>query len=162
MRYETRTMTQRAQCEIRIQGTGTTTFHVNGGSISSDPEPFAVNLVILPGRSGEVAETHCTSANTPRKLRELLESQGAHVGDAHAVTEGGGWSSAFSFTRFRTFNWNKKGYEIGGWTPVRDSDVIAKKTISVNCSTGMSSCREETTLILRLADEPGANASQPK
>ena len=111
MRYETRTMTQRAQCEIRIQGTGTTTFH---------------------------------------------------VGDAHAVTEGGGWSSAFSFTRFRTFNWNKKGYEIGGWTPVRDSDVIAKKTISVNCSTGMSSCREETTLILRLADEPGANASQPK
>lgn len=162
MRYETRTMTQRAQCEIRIQGTGTTTFHVNGGSISSDPEPFAVNLVILPGRSGEVAETHCTSANTPRKLRELLESQGAHVGDAHAVTEGGGWSSAFSFTRFRTFNWNKKGYEIGGWTPVRDSDVIAKKTISVNCSTGMSSCREETTLILRLADEPGASASQPK
>jgi len=40
MQYATRTLTQPASCEIRIQGTGTTTFHVNGGSISSDPEPF--------------------------------------------------------------------------------------------------------------------------
>lgn len=127
MRYETRTMTQRAQCEIRIQGTGTTTFHVNGGSISSDPEPFAVNLIILPGQSGEVVETYCTSANTPEKLKELFATQGVHGGDAYSVTKGGGWSGAFNVTRFRTFNMAKKGYEIGGWTPVGDSDVIAKK-----------------------------------
>jgi hypothetical protein len=159
MQYATRTTTQPAQCEIRVQGTGTTTFHVNGGSISSDPEPFAVNLIILPGQSGEVAETHCTSAQAPAKLKELLQSQGAQVGDANTATKAGGWSSAFSFTRFRTFNWNKKGYDIGGWMPVRDSDVIAKKTITVNCSTGVSSCREETTLTLKLADEPAADAS---
>lgn len=29
MQYETRTTTQRAQCEIRIHGSGSTTFHVN-------------------------------------------------------------------------------------------------------------------------------------
>lgn len=162
MRYETRTLTQRAQCEIRIQGTGATTFHVNGGSISSDPDPFAVNLVILPGQSGEVAETHCTSANTPDKLKELFATQGVQGGEAHGVTKGGGWSGAFNVTRFKTFNWNKKGYEIGGWTPVRDSDMVAKKTITVNCSIGMSTCREETTLILRLADEPEAGAAPPK
>jgi hypothetical protein len=162
MQYATRTMTQPAQCEIRIQGTGTTTFHVNGGSISTDPEPFAVNLIILPGQSGEVAETYCTSANTPEKLKELFASQGVQGGEAHGVTKGGGWSSAFSFTRFRTFNWNKKGYDIGGWTQVLNSDVVAKKTMRVNCSTGVSACQEETTLILRLADEPGAGASTPK
>jgi hypothetical protein len=162
MQYETRTMTQPAQCEIRIQGTGTTTFHVNGGSISSDPEPFAVNLVILPGQSGEVAETHCTSANTPEKLKELFATQGVHGGEAHGVTKGGGWSGAFNITRFRTFNTAKRGYEIGGWTPVRDSDVVAKKTMTVNCSMGLSTCREETTLILRLADEPNASASPPR
>lgn len=149
MQYATRTLTQPAQCEIRIQGTGTTTFHVNGGSISSDPDPFAVNLIILPGQSGEVAETHCTSAQAPAKLKELLQSQGAQVGDAHTVAKGGGWSSAFSFTRFKTFNRNKKGYEIGGWTPVRDSDVIAKKTITVNCSIGMQNCQEVTELTLK-------------
>ena len=162
MRYATRTLTQPASCEIRIQGAGTTTFHVNGGSISSDPEPFGVNLIILPGQSGEVAETHCTSGNTPQKLQELFASQGVQGGDAHVTSKGGGWSGAFNFTRFRTFNWNKKGYEIGVWTPVRDSDVIAKKTITVNCSIGLSACREETTLTLRLADEPGTPASPPK
>jgi hypothetical protein len=80
------------------------------------------------------------------------------------VTEGGGWSSAFNVTRFRTFKWERprQGYEFGGWTPVRDSDVIAKKTITANCSMGLSTCREETTLTLRLADEPGATASQPR
>ncbi len=162
MQYATRTLTQPASCEIRIHGTGTTTFHVNGGSISSDPEPFAVNLTILPGQSGEVAETHCTSGNTPEKLKELFATQGVQGGDAHVTSKGGGWSGAFNFTRFRTFNWNKKGYEFGGWTPVRDSDVIAQKTITVNCSMGMSACREETTLTLRLADEPGATASPPR
>jgi hypothetical protein len=162
MQYTTRTLTQPASCEIRIQGAGSTTFHVNGGSISSDPEPFAVNLTILPGQSGEVAETHCTSGNTPQKLKELFASQGVQGGEAHVASEGGGWSGAFNFTRFRTFNWNKKGYEIGGWSPVRDSDVIAKKTMTVNCGIGLSTCREETTLTLRLADEPGATASPPR
>ncbi len=162
MQYSTRTMTQPAQCEIRIQGTGKTTFHVNGGSISLDPEPFAVNLIILPGQSGEVAETHCTSANTPEKLKELFATQGVQGGEAHLASKGGGWSGAFNFTRFRTFNWNKKGYEIGGWTQVLNSDVVAKKTMRVNCSMGLSSCQEETTLTLKLADEPGAAASSPR
>jgi hypothetical protein len=164
MQYATRTKTQAAQCEIRIQGTGTTTFHVNGGSISSDPDPFSVNLTILPGRSGEVAETHCSSGNTPAKLKELFASQGVQGGEAHGVTEAGGWSSAFNVTRFRTFKWTpgKQGYEIGGWTPVRDSDVIAKKTMTVDCSIGLSTCREETTLTLRLADELNATASPPR
>jgi hypothetical protein len=164
MRYATRTLTQPAQCEIRIQGTGTTSFQVNGGSIRLEPEPFSVNLIILPGRSGEVAATHCSSANTPEKLKELFASQGVQGGEAHGVTEGGGWSSAFNITRFRTFKWErpKQGYEFGGWTPVRDSDVIAKKTMRVNCSIGLSTCREETTLILRLADEPGTTASPPR
>jgi len=162
MQYATRTLTQPASCEIRIQGAGTTTFHVNGGSISSDPEPFAVNLIILPGQSGEVAETHCTSGNTPQKLKELFASQGVQGGEAHVASKGGGWSGAFNFTRFTTFNWNKKGYEIGGWTQVLNSDVVAKKTVTVNCSIGLSTCREETTLTLRLVDEPGATASPPR
>jgi hypothetical protein len=158
MQYATRTTTQPAQCEIRIQGTGTTTFHVNGGSINLEPEPFAVNLIILPGQSGEVAETHCTSGNTPEKLKELFATQGVQdAGEAHMVSKGGGWSGAFNLTRFRTFSWNKKGYEIGGWTPVGGSDVIAKKTIMVNCSAGLTACREETTLILRSVDEPAAS-----
>ena len=164
MQYATRTLTQPASCEIRIQGTGTTTFHVNGGSISSDPDPFAVNLNILPGQSGEVAETHCTSGNTPQKLKELFASQGVQGGEAHVASKGGGWSSAFNVTRFRTFKWTpgKQGYEFGSWTSVRDSDVVAKKTMTVNCSIGLSTCREETTLTLRLADEPGAPAAPPK
>lgn len=164
MQYTTRTVTQPAQCEIRIQGTGTTTFHVNGGSIKLDPEPFAVSLTILPGRSGEVAETHCSSGHTPEKLKELFASQGVQGGEAHGVTEGGGWSSAFNVTRFRTFKWTpgRQGYEIGGWTPIRDSDVIAKKTMTVNCGIGLSTCREETTLTLRLADEPASGTSPPQ
>jgi hypothetical protein len=161
MRYATRTATQPAQCEIRIQGSGTTTFHVNGGSISLAPDPFAVKLIILPGQTEEAAETHCSSASTPQKLRELLESQGVRGGDAHVASKGGGWRSAFNVTRFRTFIWTpgRQGYEIGGWTPVHDSDVVAKKTMRVNCSIGMQTCREETELTLKLADEPGASAS---
>ncbi|MGQ0555648.1 MAG: hypothetical protein ACT4PN_06860 [Nitrospiraceae bacterium] len=163
MQYATRTTTQAAQCEFRVQGAGTTTFHVNGGSISSDPEPFAVNLIILPGQSGEVLETHCTSAGTPEKLKELFATQGVHGGEAHGeMGKADGWSGAFNITRFSTFNMAKKGYEIGGWTPVRDSDVIAKKTITVNCSIGMQTCREETTLTLKQADEPGATAPPPR
>ncbi len=162
MQYATRTTTQPASCEIRIRGAGTTTFHVNGGSIKLDPEPFAVNLMILPGQSGEVAETHCTSGNTPQKLKELFASQGVQGGEAHVVSKGGGWSGAFNFTRFRTFNMAKKGYEMGGWTPVRDSDVIAKKTIRVNCSIGMQTCQEVTELTLKLADEPGTDPSPPR
>jgi hypothetical protein len=162
MHYATRTKTQPASCEIRIQGTGTTTFHVNGGSISLNPDPFAVKLTILPGRSGEVAETHCSSGNTPDKLKELFASQGVQGGEAHGVTEGGGWSSAFNVTRFRTFNMATKGYEIGGWTQVLNSDVVAKKTVTVNCSIGLSSCQEVTTLTLKLADEPGAGAYPPE
>ncbi len=162
MQYATRTTTQPAQCEIRTQGTGTTTFHVNGGSIKLDPEPFAVNLTILPGQSRELAETHCTSGNTPEKLKELFATQGVQGGEAHFASKGGGWSGAFNFTRFRTFNWNKNGYEIGGWTQVLNSDVVAKKTMTVNCSMRLSACREETMLTLRLADEPGAGASLPR
>lgn len=165
MQYATRTLTQPASCEIRIQGAGATTFHVNGGSISSDPDPFAVNLIILPGQSGEVAETHCTSGHTPQKLKELFASQGVQGGEAHVASKGGGWSGAFNFTRFKTFKWERgrQGYEIGGWTPVRDSDVIARKTMTVNCSTmGMSACQEETTLTLRLADEPAPGTSPPQ
>ena len=78
------------------------------------------------------------------------------------IRTAGGWSGAFNVTRFRTFNMNKIGYEIGGWTPVRDSDVVAKKTIAVNCSMGLSTYQEETTLILRLTDEPSAGAPPPK
>ncbi|MBS0152277.1 MAG: hypothetical protein JSR31_15195 [Nitrospira sp.] len=161
MQYATRTMTQPAQCEIRIQGTGKTTFHVNGGSIKLDPDPFSVNLTILPGRSGEVAETHCSTGNTPAKLKELFASQGVQGGEAQGVTEAGGWSSAFNITRFRTFKWTpgKQGYEIGSWTPIWDADVIARKTMTVDCSIGLSTCREETTLTLRLADEPTTAAS---
>jgi len=160
MQYETRTTTQPAQCEFRIQGSGKTTFHVNGGSISTDPEPFAVNLVVLPGRTGEVADIHCTSANTPEKLKELFATQGVHGGDAHTVMESGGWSAAFNVTRFTTFNTSKGGYEIGGWTPGGDSDVIAKKTMTVSCSFNpMQPCQEVTELILRPGDEPGSAAS---
>ncbi|MGE3978739.1 MAG: hypothetical protein AB7F94_14285 [Nitrospira sp.] len=163
MQYATRSTTQPAQCEFRVQGTGTTTFHVNGGSISSDPEPFAVTLIILPGQSGEVLETHCTSAGTPEKLKELFATQSVHGGEAHGeMGKAGGWSGAFNITRFRTFNMAKKGYEIGGWTPGRDSNVIAKKSLTVNCSIGMQTCREETTLTLKQADEPGATASPPR
>jgi hypothetical protein len=164
MQYATRAMTQPAQCEIRIQGTGKTTFHVNGGSIRLDPDPFAVKLIILPGQTEEVAETHCSSGSTHPKLRELLESQGGRGGDAHVASQGGGWRSAFNVTRFRTFIWTpgRQGYEIGGWTPVLNSDVVAKKTMRVDCGMVVSSCQEETTLILRLADEPGEAASPPR
>jgi hypothetical protein len=153
MQYATRTLTQPASCEIRIQGTGTTTFHVNGGSISSDPEPFAVNLIILPGQSGEVAETHCVGSND-QKIKELMAKANPGVplaNEARVVSKGGGWSGAFNVTRFTRFNRAKGGYEIGGWTPGQDSDVIAKKTIRVNCSLGLQTCREVTELTIKRA-----------
>jgi hypothetical protein len=156
MQYTTHTTTQPAQCEIRVQGTGKTTFHVKGGTINSDPASFTVNLIILPGQSGEVAETHCTSANTPDKLKELFASQGVQGGDAHGTTKGGGWSSAFNVTRFTRFDRAKGGYEIGGWTPGGDSDVIAKKTLRVNCSIGMQTCQEVTELTLRQGESAGS------
>jgi len=162
MQYATRTTTQPAQCEIRIQGTGTTTFHVNGGSIRLDPEPFAVKLIILPGLTEEVAETHCTSAGTPEKLKELLATQGVQGGNAHGASRGGGWRAAFNVSRFMTFNWNKQGYEIGGWTQVLNSDVVAQKTMTVNCGTGLTACREETVLTLRRAEEAGAAVTPPR
>lgn len=164
MQYTTRTLTQPAQCEIRIQGTGTTTFHVNGGSISNDPEPFAVKLIILPGQTEEVAETHCTSGNTPEKLKELFASQGVQGGEAHVASKGGGWRAAFNLTRFRSFIWThgRQGYEMGGWTQVLNSDVVATKTMRMNCGIGLTACREETTLTLRLTDEADAGASLPK
>jgi hypothetical protein len=161
MQYATRTLTQMASCEIRIQGAGTTTFHVNGGSISSDPDPFAVNLIILPGQSGEVADTHCVGSND-EKLKELMAKSNPGfplANEARVVSKGGGWSGAFNVTRFTRFNRAKGGYEIGGWTQVLNSDVVAKKTVTVNCSIGLSSCQEETTLTLKLADEPAAGTS---
>lgn len=161
MEYQTRTTTVPAQCEIRIQGSGTTTFHVNGGSISREPEPFAVTLTILPGQSGEMAETHCTSAQTPEKLKELFATQGVQGGDSHGSTKAGGWSAAFNLSRFRTFNMAKRGYEIGGWTQVVNSEIVAKKTMRVNCGLGANACQEETTLILKLADDPEASTTPP-
>jgi hypothetical protein len=52
-----------------------------------------------------------------------------------------------------TFNRAKGGYEIGGWTPGHSPDVIAKKTIRVNCSLGIQTCQEVTELILKSAEE---------
>jgi hypothetical protein len=167
MQYVTRTTTHPTLCEIRIQGTGTTTFHVNGGSISLDPEPFTVKLIILPGQTEEMAEVHCesTTARGSEKIRELLATQGVQGGDAHFSTKSGGWRAAFNLSRFRTFIWTpgRQGYEIGGWTQVHSSDVVAKKTMRVDCGRsaglGATLCQEETTLTLRLADEPSAGAS---
>ncbi len=170
MQYVTRTATHPTLCEIRIQGTGTTTFHVNGGSISLDPEPFAVKLIILPGQTEETAEVHCesTTARGSEKIRELLATQGVQGTNAHSSTKSGGWRAAFNLSRFSSFIWTpgKQGYEIGGWTQALNSDVVAKKTMRVDCGRsaglGTTPCREETTLILRLADEPGAMASPPR
>lgn len=170
MQYVTRTATHPTLCEIRIQGTGTTTFHVNGGSISLDPEPFAVKLIILPGQTEETAEVHCesTTARGSEKIRELLATQGVQGTNAHSSTKSGGWRAAFNLSRFSSFIWTpgKQGYEIGGWTQALNSDVVAKKTMRVDCGRsaglGATPCREETTLILRLADEPGAMASPPR
>ena len=165
MQYATRPLSQPAPCEVAIQGAGTTTFHVNGGSISSDPEPFAVNLIILPGQTGEVTESRCTSGTGDEKLEELAASQGRGIvqsGAPFSARKDLGWTGAFSFTRRTTFDRARQGYKIEGWTPVRDSEVIAQKTMSVNCTVvELLACQEETTLTLRLADEPGAAASQP-
>ena len=170
MQYVTRTRTHPTLCEIRIRGTGTTTFHVNGGSISLDPDPFSVKLVILPGQTEEMAEVHCesTTARGSEKIRELLATQGVQGANAHSSTKSGGWRAAFNLSRFSSFIWTpgRQGYEIGGWTQVLNSDVVAKKTMRVDCGRsaglGATLCREETTLILRLADEPNATASPPR
>ena len=170
MRYVTRTTTHPTLCEIRIQGTGTTTFHVNGGSISLAPEPFAVKLIILPGQTEEMAEVHCesTTARGSEKIRELLATQGVQGANAHSSTKSGGWRAAFNLSRFRSFIWTpgRQGYEIGGWTQVLNSDVVAKKTMRVDCGRsaglGATLCQEETTLTLRLADEAGATGSSPR
>ncbi len=167
MQYVTRTTTHPTLCEIRIQGTGTTTFHVNGGSISLDPEPFAVKLIILPGQTEEMAEVHCesTTARGTEKIRELLATQGVQGSNAYSSAKSGGWRAAFNLSRFSSFIWTpgRQGYEIGGWTQVLNSDVVAKKTMRVDCGgsagLGATLCREETTLTLKLADEPGATAS---
>lgn len=170
MQYVTRTTTHPTQCEIRIHGTGTTTFHANGGSISLAPDPFAVKLIILPGQTEEAAEIHCETPNMRgmEKLKELLATQGVQGGDAHFSTKSGGWRAAFNVTRFTTFIWTpgRQGYEIGSWTPVLNSDVVAKKTMRVDCGRsaglGATRCQEETTLTLKLVDEPGADASPPR
>ncbi|MDX2251212.1 MAG: hypothetical protein NW202_02915 [Nitrospira sp.] len=167
MHYVTRTTTHPTLCEIRIQGTGTTTFHVNGGSISLDPEPFAVKLIILPGQTEEMAVVHCesTTARGSEKIKELLATQGVQGGNAHSSTRSGGWRAAFNLSRFLSFIWTpgRQGYEIGGWTQVLNSDIVAKKTMSVDCGRsaglGATLCQEETTLTLKLADEPSAGAS---
>lgn len=154
MQYETRPTTQAAHCEIRIQGSGKTTFHVKGGSIGTDPEPFAVNLIILPGETGELTDIHCKSGNTPEKMKELFATQGVQDGrEAHSVTKGMRWSLLFGTTRRRTFNMTRGGYEIGGWTPVQGSDVIAKKTITVSCAVvPLLPCQEVTELTLKQAE----------
>jgi hypothetical protein len=152
MQFETRTTTQPAQCELRIQGAGTTTFAVKGGIIDLDPASFSVTLVVLPSPTGEVAETHCSSGQTPEKLKELFASQGVQGGEAHHTTKGGGWSAAFNVTRFTTFNRAKGGYEIGGWTPVHDGGVVARKILRIDCSLSpLQPCREVTEFTLKAA-----------
>jgi len=152
MQFDTRTTTQPAQCEFRVQGAGTTMFSVKGGAINLDPASFSVNLVILPSPTGEVVETHCSSGQTPDKLKELLASQGVQGGEAHQTTKGGGWSAAFNVTRFTTFNRAQGGYEIGGWTPVNEGGVVARKILRIDCSLSpLQPCREVTELTLKAA-----------
>ncbi len=61
----------------------------------------------------------------------------------------------------------KGGDEIAGWTSVRDSEAIAKKTIKVACTTGIDVCQEGTELTLKRAGEADKapytinNAEQP-
>ncbi len=96
-------------------------------------------------------------------MKELFATQGVHGHRFMVRWEGQkGETGAFNFFSIQDIEPGKQGYEIGGWTPVRDTDVIAKKTMTVNCSLGLQTCREETTLTLRLADEPNATASPPR
>jgi hypothetical protein len=154
MQYETRPTTQAAHCEIRVQGAGKTTFQVKGGSIRTNPEPFAVNLTILPGETGELTDHHCKSGTLSPKMKELFEKQGRQdARETHNVTKGMKWSSLFGTTRRGTFNRTKGGFEIGDWTPGQGSDVIAKKTITTNCAVvPLLPCREVTELTLKHAE----------
>ena len=139
MDFETVPMNPPAKCLTRVYGKGMTTFHVTRGSISKDDEPFAVTLYIKPGETQDISELNC-----------------GYMQDKSPMAF---WNTNFYFSRMQTFNFNTGEYEIAGWTPVLDSDTVAKKTIRANCSLPARRCQEETTLILKLADEPAADAS---
>jgi hypothetical protein len=142
MNFETVPMNPPAKCLARVYGKGTTTFHVTRGSISKDDEPFAVTLYIKPGETQDISELNC-----------------GYMQDKSPMAF---WNTNFYFSRMRTHNYNTGDYEIAGWTQMLDSDVFAKKTIRANCSLPARRCQEETTLTLRLMDEPDAGASLPK
>lgn len=130
MDFETVPMNPPAKCSTRVYGKGMTTFHVTRGSISKENEPFAVTLHIKPGETQDISELTC-----------------GYMRDKSPMAF---WNINFYFSRMQTHNYNTGEYEIADWTPVRDSDVIAKKTITVNCSFNpMQSCREVTELTLK-------------
>ncbi|WHZ27324.1 MAG: hypothetical protein OJF51_002121 [Nitrospira sp.] len=130
MDFETVPMNPPAKCSTRVYGKGMTTFHVTGGSISKENEPFAVTLYIKPGETQDISELNC-----------------GYMRDKSPMAF---WNTNFYFSRMQTHDYNTGEYEIADWTLVRDSDVIAKKTITVNCSFNpMQSCREVTELTLK-------------
>ena len=143
MRYETVPTNPSAKCTMWVSGSGTTTFHVTGGSLSKEGEPFAVTLFIRPGQTVETFDMNCPGVAQRRDPSSF-------------------WSAMFNVSRFQRFNYAKNGYEVADWTLVLNSDVMAKKTMRVNCSIGINTCQEETTLILRRMDNPGTGASPPK
>ena len=59
MRYETVPTNPSEKCSMWVSGSGTTTFHVTGGSISKEGEPFAVTLFIRPGQTVETFDMNC-------------------------------------------------------------------------------------------------------
>ncbi len=163
MQYETVPTNPSAKCTFRVSGSGTTTFHVTGGSISKENESFAVTLYIRPGQTLETFGLICPGVGgtpTPGEMPELLPKENLGVTSQRAPSSF--WSAMFNLSRFQRFNSVKMGYEMGGWTQVLNSDVVAKKTMRVNCGVTFGTCQEETTLVLRLADEPGAGASPPR
>ena len=135
MQYETVPTNPSAKCTLRVSGSGTTTFQVTGGSISKEGEPFAVTLYILPGQTTETSDVNCPGVAQRRDPSSF-------------------WSAMFNVSRFQRFNYEKNGYEVADWTLVLNSDVMAKKTMRVNCSIGINTCQEETTLTLRQTDRP--------
>ena len=120
---------------LRVSGSGTTTFHVTGGSISEEGEPFAVTLYILPGQTTETSDVNCPGVAQRRDPSSF-------------------WSAMFNVSRFQRFNYAKNGYEVADWTLVLNSDVMAKKMMRVSCSIGINTCQEETPLTLRQTDRP--------